>query len=155
MLDYIFDGHAWFAVAVGTMLALFLTRGPTFFTELSRPLLDSKPRAVFVTGGGSGIGKAIVTKLLTEGDSVIACDIDKTALVRLEKQLNPTCENRLLIIQADVTDPSSLERAKEVVSKWLQKKHTKLHTIVNCAGLIFGGPLVEMEDKKFSARLWT
>ena len=47
-----------------------------------------KTKSVLVTGAASGIGKATVTRLLSEGAKVIALDINDALLQELKNELN-------------------------------------------------------------------
>jgi NAD(P)-dependent dehydrogenase (short-subunit alcohol dehydrogenase family) len=56
-------------------------------------------RRAVVTGAGSGIGKALVRRLLGEGVEVLAVDINRGSLIQLESS---GCET----LAADITDPA-------------------------------------------------
>lgn len=58
-----------------------------------------------VTGAASGIGKAAVLKLASEGAHVFAADIDEAGGRALAEQSN----GRIEFIRCDVTDPASIE----------------------------------------------
>jgi meso-butanediol dehydrogenase/(S,S)-butanediol dehydrogenase/diacetyl reductase len=76
-------------------------------------------RVVVVTGGGSGIGAAVVARLRLEGAVPIAWDI------------TPGDDREVV----DVTDEEAVTRAFENVTV----RHGALHGLVNCAG-VMGGP---------------
>lgn len=70
---------------------------------------DLKGRSVFITGGASGIGEALVAGFVAQGAKVAFADIiDGTALAdRLEGEHG----NRPLALKADVTDIPALQAA--------------------------------------------
>ena len=70
--------------------------------------LDGK--ACFVTGAGSGIGRAIATRFAAEGASVLALDIDGAAVARTAEEIR-SAGGRGVAVQADVTRAEDLERA--------------------------------------------
>ena len=64
-------------------------------------------RTALVTGGASGIGLAIVRRLLAEGAQVVACDLGPEKLAGLEAELGAS----FLGVAADVTKEADMERA--------------------------------------------
>ncbi|WP_273503672.1 SDR family NAD(P)-dependent oxidoreductase [Fulvimarina manganoxydans] len=83
-------------------------------------------RLAVVTGGGSGIGLATVTRLLDDGWQVAALDRDAAALDRLAANSGG---NGLTTHALDITDGSAVEAlAASVAGK-------PLRALVNCAGL--------------------
>jgi NAD(P)-dependent dehydrogenase (short-subunit alcohol dehydrogenase family) len=67
--------------------------------------LDAK--VVVVTGGASGIGKAVVGRLLAEGSSVALVDLDEGAVEAAAQEL---ASERLLALVADVSSEEATER---------------------------------------------
>ena len=65
---------------------------------VSRMNPPSQRRRGIVTGAGSGIGKAVVLRMLREGVEALAVDIDAGRLSQLE---NAGCET----LVADITEP--------------------------------------------------
>lgn len=73
-------------------------------------LLD---RRVIVTGAGSGIGKAIITRFLAEGAKVIA-------IIRKPEQINEFCGNpNFDYVVGDVTDyQTNVAAVNKITDKW-------------------------------------
>ena len=62
-------------------------------------------RKALVTGGGSGIGAAIVQRLAAEGASVLVADIDDEGAQRVAAEVGAEA------VHLDVTDPESAKAA--------------------------------------------
>jgi len=86
----------------------------------------SKQRIVLVTGGGSGMGRAIVEKFADNGDIVYAMGRREQPLETLVKKF----PKHVRALPGDITDPKSLRKAVEV----LYKTGKGLDVLVNCAG---------------------
>lgn len=68
-------------------------------------------RAFVVTGAGRGIGRAIVERLLSTGDYVVAVEFDPAALAWTEK--HPS-SSRLMAVTGDASDEAVAERAADL-----------------------------------------
>jgi len=89
----------------------------------------SERRRGVVTGAGSGIGKAVVRRLLSEGVEVLAVDINRGSLIDLE---SAGCET----LAADITDPA----VRVTVADWADGANY----LVNSAGVIVIKPIFEL-----------
>jgi NAD(P)-dependent dehydrogenase (short-subunit alcohol dehydrogenase family) len=71
----------------------------------------SMPRSYVVTGGGRGIGRALVERLLGDRDSVVAIELDPAALAWTDRH---PAGRRVLAVAGDAADPAVAERAAEL-----------------------------------------
>lgn len=79
---------------------------------------ENQSRVVIVTGGASGIGRAIVERFLEEGDNVAIADVNLKAAEHVVADLQHP-PNRLRAIATDVTSEESVSRAFDaVVDTW-------------------------------------
>ena len=92
-------------------------------------------RAVLVTGAASGIGRAITSRFLAEGDRVAAIDLDLAALELTRREAWADAGERLTSIRADV---SNADAAASAVAQALAR-FGRIDVLVNNAG-ISGGP---------------
>src|SRR5580693_1337888 len=94
---------------------------------------SSQRRRGIVTGAGSGIGKAVVLRMLREGVEALAIDINRARLSELE---SAGCET----LVADITDPEARAR--------VAYRAEGAHYLVNSAGIILIKPIfqVTVED---------
>ena len=70
-----------------------------------------KGRSVFVTGGGSGIGAAIVEAFVDQGARVAFVDINAEVSNKLVADLKAQYDNAPLFIQCDLKDIPALQAA--------------------------------------------
>ena len=84
-------------------------------------------RVALVTGGGRGIGRAIVGHLLTAGWSVAVLEVDAIAA----KQLEQPGEPKLAVIRGDVSREGDAEHAVQVA----MERFGALHGLVNNAAI--------------------
>jgi rhamnulose-1-phosphate aldolase/alcohol dehydrogenase len=94
-------------------------------------------RIAFVTGGGSGIGKATAERLCAEGACVVVADRDLDAAQKVAAELGGP--DKAVSVLVDVTDESAVAAA--VSSSSLAFGGVDL--VVNNAGLSISKPLVE------------
>ena len=92
-------------------------------------------RAVLVTGAASGIGRAIASRFLREGDRVAAMDLDLAALEIARSESWPNVGERFMPIAADV---SNARDAAAAVAE-ARERFGRIDVLVNNAG-ITGGP---------------
>src|SRR5687767_660163 len=80
--------------------------------------MQLKGRVAFVTGAGSGIGKAAARLLGAEGAKVAALDVDRKDVERTIKQIESAGGEAIPLV-ADVSQPSEMEKAvASIVEKW-------------------------------------
>jgi uncharacterized oxidoreductase len=82
---------------------------------------------IFITGGGSGIGRALAEELHKRGNKVIISGRRKSHLAAVAKA-NPGIE----AIELDIADPDSIKAA----AKRLIAEHPDLNVLVNNAGIM-------------------
>jgi NAD(P)-dependent dehydrogenase (short-subunit alcohol dehydrogenase family) len=91
-------------------------------------------KRVFITGAGSGLGRAIALEFAGKGWNICICDINKSRALETS-DLVKNKGGHPLVIEGDVTDFSVLEKAaKEIETKW-----GGLDILVNNAGIAAGG----------------
>jgi NAD(P)-dependent dehydrogenase (short-subunit alcohol dehydrogenase family) len=90
---------------------------------------EPRRRSGIVTGAASGIGRAVVRRMLIEDVSVLAVDIDRE---RLEELAADGCET----MGADLGDPEARDR--------LAERGEGIDFLVNAAGIILLKPIFEI-----------
>lgn len=104
-------------------------------------------KAAIVTGGGGGIGRAIVQQLASAGASVLAADIDQEALH--ETQFSVPNSAHVALVCGDLMDPA---HPQQIVEQALQSFHA-IDIIVNCAGFSWDSVIQKTSDDQFLAML--
>ncbi|WP_189333004.1 bifunctional aldolase/short-chain dehydrogenase [Actinoplanes ianthinogenes] len=98
-------------------------------------------RVAFVTGGGSGIGRAIALRLAAEGACVVVADRDAATAETVAREIGGT--DAAISVTADVTDAAAVEAAvNEAVLAF-----GGVDLIVNNAGLSISKPLLETTEQ--------
>lgn len=99
-------------------------------------------RSAIVTGAASGIGTAMVERLLEAGARVTACDVDEQGLAALEARLTGPLRTTL----CDVGDDTQVRAAVEGHAE----RHDGLDVLFNNAGIMDDyAPLSELEDEQY------
>jgi NAD(P)-dependent dehydrogenase (short-subunit alcohol dehydrogenase family) len=100
------------------------------------PRLSGK--AAFITGGGTGIGRACALVFASEGAQVAIAGRRKEPLDRVAREIE-TAGGRALAIECDVVDVKAVQDAIATVVR----QFNGLHIIVNNAGAIVVGSVEE------------
>ncbi|WKZ23748.1 MAG: SDR family oxidoreductase [Candidatus Dojkabacteria bacterium] len=99
--------------------------------------LGLKDKKIVVTGGASGIGKAIALDLCREGAFPIIIDRDESALLRLRKEIGDAR------IKTFVCDLSDCLETKQVISQINKIFGDEIYGLVNNAGVNDGVSLLD------------
>lgn len=87
-------------------------------------------KTCLVTGGASGLGKAIATKYLEAGANVVICDINEERLQQTSTELST--KGPLKALKIDVSQQSELESlVEQTISAF-----GKIDVLVNNAGIV-------------------
>ncbi len=100
--------------------------------------MEVKGKVFVVTGGGGGVGRQLVLKLLEKGAEVAAVDINEAAL----KQTADSSGNndKLSLHVVNITDIEAVNNlAKEVT-----EKHSTVDAVINNAGIV--QPFIDVND---------
>lgn len=101
-----------------------------------------KNKVALITGGSSGIGRAIALLFAKEGAKVSILDIDKEKGVETENLIKKDGKEAIFI-QADVSKENDVKNAIILTIK----KFNKLDILCNNAGISYSCPLTEMDEK--------
>jgi 3-oxoacyl-[acyl-carrier protein] reductase len=104
-------------------------------------------KSAIVTGGGRGIGRAVVQRLVSAGARVLACDLDPEALQ--ETKASVGAPDRVAAIPGDLMEPAC---PQQIVDAALATFHS-IDIIVNCAGFSWDGVIQNTSDEQFLAML--
>jgi NAD(P)-dependent dehydrogenase (short-subunit alcohol dehydrogenase family) len=99
---------------------------------------ELRGRVAVVTGGASGIGRALVDRLAAEGMKLVVADVEDAALAATERELRERT-NDVLAVKTDV---SSAEQVQGLADATLAR-FGKVHVVCNNAGVSVGGPMWE------------
>jgi rhamnulose-1-phosphate aldolase/alcohol dehydrogenase len=97
-------------------------------------------RIAFVTGGGSGIGRAIAQRLAAEGACVVVADRDADAAATVAAELGSA--DVAVPVTVDVTDANAVAAAVDAAAL----AFGGVDLVVNNAGLSISKPLLETTD---------
>jgi NAD(P)-dependent dehydrogenase (short-subunit alcohol dehydrogenase family) len=94
-----------------------------------------------VTGGGSGIGRAIALAFVGEGAQVAICGRDRKKLDSVAEQIGKSC----LAVVSDV----SIAKQVELAVRLTVERFGRLTTVVNNAGVLLAGTAESLNDDEW------
>jgi NAD(P)-dependent dehydrogenase (short-subunit alcohol dehydrogenase family) len=108
--------------------------------------MSAAPRVVVVSGGGTGMGRAIAQAFADAGDQVVVIGRRADVLERAAAELSAEP------LVADLTEPEQVRRVKTAV----QETHGRVDVLVACAGgnVLLGGNHDEGDELQFEAWHW-
>jgi short-subunit dehydrogenase len=108
--------------------------------------MNFETKKILITGGSSGIGKAIITQLYLLGARDIAVmgrDLSKMKALRSDFP-----EARFLFLEGDVADIEIIKRSVEQI----EEQWNTLDILINNAGVVSAGPLEQISDEDIIAQ---
>lgn len=105
-------------------------------------------KLAIVTGGASGIGKAIATKLLAEDYDIAMCDVNPDALEQAATEMSSSFTGkRVFAAQCDV---SNREAVKQFHSRIIEEYQTdSIEMLVNNAGIVGGQSFLTSSEEQW------
>lgn len=100
-----------------------------------------KGKTALVTGGSSGIGKAIAERFVQEGCQVIIADINDEIMHKVSSELNEKYGNLTFTVNMNVADPDAVKTAFDSV----MQKVKKLDILLSNAGIQHLAPITEFD----------
>jgi 3-oxoacyl-[acyl-carrier protein] reductase len=104
-------------------------------------------KTALVTGGGRGIGRAIVQQLVAAGANALVCDLDQDTLDDLKATLHPA--SRVAVLRGDLMQPD----VPDLVVKAALDAFGSIDIVVNCAGFSWDNVIQKTTDEQFQAML--
>ena len=104
---------------------------------------DFSGKIAVVTGGGSGIGRALVLQLVAEGCSIAMCDISEEDMAETATlaEAEATQGARVISFRADVGKEEDIIAFRDHVLAEIDEDH--IHLLFNNAGVAGGGGFVD------------
>ena len=91
---------------------------------------DFSEKAIIVTGGARGIGRAVVQTFAKAGADVVIADLRLEDAQESAIEISETCRRRVVAVQTDVTRHEDVEKLRDQTLKMFDK----IDVLINCAG---------------------
>jgi len=106
-------------------------------------LFNVQGKIALVTGGGTGIGKAIAAALALNGAKVYIAARKEKVLKETTEELKAKGPGRVEYIIANLNNKAGCDA---LVAE-IKKRETKLHILVNNSGIVWGAPYDDFPEK--------
>jgi NAD(P)-dependent dehydrogenase (short-subunit alcohol dehydrogenase family) len=100
-------------------------------------------KTALITGGSQGIGKAIALSLAREGAKVGICARGADALNEAAKEISNATQSKVVIAQADCTNPQQIKDMVSLIVKHLGR----IDILVNCVGRAKAAAFLDLTDE--------
>jgi 3-oxoacyl-[acyl-carrier protein] reductase len=115
-----------------------------------------KDKVALITGGGNGIGRAIVLRFLEEGAKVVTVDLDEAGLEETRKEAEQA-GGQVMTVKANISVREDVQRVVNAIIK----EHGRLDVLINNAGItrdalttrVKDGEVKLMSDEQWDAVL--
>ncbi|MEK6752016.1 MAG: 3-oxoacyl-ACP reductase FabG [Chloroflexota bacterium] len=115
-----------------------------------------KDKVALITGGGNGIGRAIVLRFLEEGAKVVTVDLDEAGLEETRKEAEQA-GGQVRTVKANISVREDVQRVVNAIIK----EHGRLDVLINNAGItrdalttrVKDGEVKLMSDEQWDAVL--
>lgn len=104
--------------------------------------MDFKGKNIIVTGGASGIGRAVVEGVVAGGGHAVIVDLNLEAAVKTQNEVG---KDSISVYKVDLGNSSEIrESFKKIVEDLGQ-----IHGLVNNAGIVSTKPFMEIDQKEW------
>ncbi|CAK4827068.1 unnamed protein product [Aphanomyces euteiches] len=106
--------------------------------------MNFQGKVAVITGGSSGIGKAVAIELVKRGANVVINGRREQVLVEVSREIDPTGAH-IAYVAGDIADPQIAERLiGEALSRF-----GRIDTLVNNAGVFIAKPFTDFTEADF------
>ena len=103
---------------------------------------DLRDKVAVITGGASGIGKAVAERAASEGMKVVLADIEEGPLTEVESELAHQGHEAIAVV-TDVSDAASVRALRDRTLD----RFEAVHLVHNNAGVATGGPIWQVSEE--------
>ncbi len=97
--------------------------------------MEIKDNIALITGGASGLGRAAVEHIVTNGGKAAIVDINEEKAKDVISKLG---DENVIFINTNVMEEDSVKNALSVI----EEKFSKLNFVINCAGTGYGARIL-------------
>src|SRR6202044_555361 len=106
------------------------------------PMKDLRGKVAVITGGASGIGRAVADRAAAEGMKIVLADIEEGPLKAAEDELTSNGVEAVGVV-TDVADAASVRTLRDRALD----RFGAVHLVHNNAGIGLGGPIWEVSEE--------
>jgi NAD(P)-dependent dehydrogenase (short-subunit alcohol dehydrogenase family) len=115
---------------------------PNFLVDgITISLMRLEKKVAIITGGGSGIGKAVAVAFVCEGAKVVIAGRDSKKLALAAAEIGGEC----LAVTADVSKPADVEKLAAAALA----KFQRINILVNNAAVLLPGTAESLSEQEF------